>query len=101
MLLISRLRLKKGILWRAAVLFAAMFAVAFAIPILAYNALFLSGLMLFLFVLVLFGSKFCLDENWNTVIFVGLFAYTVQHISYQLYTLICNLLNVGGNIYAN
>ncbi|MCI8369627.1 MAG: GHKL domain-containing protein [Clostridia bacterium] len=101
MLLISRLRLKKGILWRAAVLFAAMFAVAFAIPILAYNALFLSGLMLFLFVLVLFGSKFCLDENWSTVIFVGLFAYTVQHISYQLYTLICNLLNVGGNIYAN
>lgn len=101
MLLISRLRLRKGILWRAPVFFIAMFAVAFAIPILAYNALFLSGLMLFLFALVLVGSKFCVDENWSTLLFVGMFAYTVQHISYQLYTLICNLLNVGGNIYAN
>lgn len=101
MLLLFRLHLKKGIIWRAAIFIAVIFLITFAIPILAYDALFLSGLMLFLFTLVFVGSKFCVDESWGTLLFVGLFAYTVQHISYQLYTLACILLNVGGNIYAN
>ncbi len=101
MIIIFRLNPKRNVWWRILVCFIVACGLAFAIPVIHDSALYLSFMSIALFSITVFIAKFCMDESWKTVIFVGMFAYTVQHISYQLYTLVCNLLNVGGNIYTS
>lgn len=98
-LFMFRLKRRGGILWRAAVTLFVCVGAAFAMPVINGSSAYLSAMVIALFSLTLGGLKFCFDETWSTILFVGMFAYTVQHISYQLYTVICRLLNVGGNIY--
>ncbi|HIW03805.1 MAG TPA: GHKL domain-containing protein [Firmicutes bacterium] len=64
-----------------------MAGVAFAIPVLAYNALYCSAIFLVLFALSVVAMKFCYAENGAVIIFCGIAAYSVQHIAYQLFDL--------------
>lgn len=61
--------------------------VSFAIPVLAYNALYCSVMFLVIFGITLVGMKFCCDESWVTVLFRGIAAYTTQHIAYEIFDL--------------
>ncbi len=99
LLFLFRLRIRKGIFWRAPVAALCCIAAGFAIPVVQESSVYLSVMVIALFVVTLCGVKLCVDETWSTILFVGMFAYTVQHISYQTYTLFCNILGVGGNIY--
>lgn len=92
---------RDGSVWRISLTVVVTILVAFAVPVIQKNSLYLSVMVIGLFAITLFGMKFCFDESWNTILFVGMFAYTIQHISYQIYTIMCNLLNVGGNIYTS
>lgn len=60
---------------------------SFAIPILAYNALYCSVMFLLIFGISLLGIKLCYDERWMTVVFRGIAAYTTQHIAYEIFDL--------------
>lgn len=72
---------------RIAVSFVVCMGFSFALPVLAYNALYCSAVFLLMFVFSLFWMKFCFDENLMSVLFRGFAAYTVQHIAYQIYDL--------------
>lgn len=100
-LFFRRMTFREGGVWRVAVTVITTILITFAVPVIQKNSAYLSVMVIGLFMLTLFGMKFCFDESWNTILFVGMFAYTIQHISYQIYTIACNLLNVGGNIYTS
>ena len=60
---------------------------AFAIPVIAYNALYCSFVFLFMFAITLPAFKICYELNWVSVVFRGVAAYTTQHIAYQIFDL--------------
>ncbi len=66
---------------------------SFAIPVVAYNALYCSVVFLLMFGFSLLTMKMCFEESWVTVIFRGLAAYTTQHIAYQIFDLL--VLGIG------
>lgn len=60
----------------------ALIAFAFAIPIFAYNAAYLSFIFIVLFAASLLVLKLCFAESLYKITFCGILAYTVQHMSY-------------------
>ncbi len=63
---------------------SSLMAVAFAIPIVAFNAAWASVMFIFMFVCTLIALRICFDESvWN-IVFCGIVAYTVEHIAYVL-----------------
>ena len=70
----------------------AISGISMLIPIAYYNAWFISVMFLFMFVLTVIGIKFCFSESWWNVIFCGLAAYSVQHMSYIIYNSLVKVL---------
>lgn len=65
------------------------FAVAFAVPIVDYNALFSSLLFFILFFLsTVLLKTLCYDESWLNVFFCTTAAYLVQHTAFETYNFI-------------
>lgn len=96
----GKLKRKSDYYWRLGLSMAILVAVTFALPILSYSSFYTIILFLVIFALTLCAVKSFCDENWGSIIFCGCWAYTVQHISYQIYTLIITLLDINaGNIY--
>lgn len=58
----------------------------------AYTGWYTSLMFLVLFCYTIFPLSFSFNINFKTVFFIGVTAYTVQHLSYQLVSLISNLL---------
>lgn len=73
---------------RAVAALAALFLAAWAVPILYYNAWYVSGLFLALFLITLPAMKFCFDEPLENLLFCGIAGYTIQHLAYLLFTVI-------------
>ena len=59
--------------------------VSFALPILGYNAFFSSVLFLSIFAVTVLCLKFCYNESWLNIFFCAIAAYTVQHVSFEVY----------------
>lgn len=92
---------KRPCFWRRVGLSTiALYALAFGFPILGYNAL-ASSLMFFtLFIASVVALKVCYDESWLNVFFCGIIAYTAQHISYELNSLLVVILGLNSiNVY--
>lgn len=66
---------------------AACVGIAFAIPVIAYNAFYCSLVFTFMFAVTLPFLKICYELNWVSVVFRGVAAYTTQHIAYQVFDL--------------
>lgn len=65
-----------------------------SLPFIKYDAIYVSFLFLILFASSLVYLKFCFDESWGTILFCGIMAYTVQHLSYitgNFLTMVFNL----------
>lgn len=79
---------------RVALSVVALYVLAFLFPIFAYNALY-STLMFFLFFsATIFALRICYDESWLNILFCALLAYTVQHIAYELSSLVALVLDM-------
>ncbi len=74
---------------------AALFLVAWLVPILQYNAWYVSGLFLTLFLCTLPAMKFCFDEPWENILFCGIAGYTIQHLAYLIFTVIGELTQIN------
>lgn len=70
---------------------AALFLVAWLVPILQYNAWYVSGLFLTLFLCTLPAMKFCFDEPMGNLLFCGIAGYTLQHLAYLMFTVMSEL----------
>lgn len=71
------------------------FGCAFAVPISDHPA-WLSFMYMFLFAVSLLCMKLCFDVSWIKLLFCALFAYTLQHIAYELYDVLIVLLGAYG-----
>lgn len=81
----SRLARRDKFVWRAALSLVLIFAIAFALPILRYDAVWVSVLFLTIFAASVGAAMFCFDETaWN-VLFCCVAAYIVQHFAYVLF----------------
>lgn len=87
-----KLRRRDSFILRIFFCIAGLFAVAFLMPIVAYNAVWTSFMFISFFVFTLIAMKICFNESWWNVLFCGLAAYTVQHLSYVIYSGIMDLL---------
>lgn len=80
---------RRPLFWlRLPLCIAACFGVAYAIPVLAYNAWFCSALFIALFAVTLAMMPVCFDEKPSAVIFGAIAGYTVQHIAYVLFDIL-------------
>ena len=77
--------------------------IAFAIPVLAYNAIYTSIVFLSLFIVTLFAIKFCYESNFISILFRGIAAYTTQHIAYQCFSLLMYIFTffIGGSNFSS
>ena len=99
-LISGKLKRKPNYFLRLAVSMAILVAVTFALPILSYSSFYTMILFFVIFALTLCETKYCRDGSWGSIVFCGCWAYTVQHVSYQIYTLLITLLEINtGNIY--
>lgn len=71
------------------------YAVAFAIPIVYYNAAYCSFIFLCLFAVTVLTMKLRYKESWYNVIFCALAGYTAQHIAFELYDFLVTAFNVS------
>ena len=84
-----RLSKKKNFIVRVLIVSALDIGSAFAIPVLGYNAAFVSLLFFLLFaVSTVFLIFICYNESWFTVIFYSVAALCIQHVSFEIYNFI-------------
>jgi len=74
------------------------FFMSFIIPIVSYDAIYISIMFFCLFVISVLAAFFCFDQPFINIIFCTIAGYTVQHIAYSVYQLvmISSMLD-GGN----
>lgn len=96
-LIAYRMKRKKYFYIRAVSALVCLAAFTLALPVPFYNAMYLSLLFILIFMATLIALKFCLNEPLGNVIYCGFFSYNQQHISYQLYNIICILFGYDAN----
>ncbi len=74
------------------------FGLAFAIPIIAYNAFYCTVVFIALFVVSLIAIRFCFDADWITILFYALTGYAIQHLAYEIFDLVVVLTGVNGGL---
>ncbi len=77
-----------------------LYAVTFALPIIDYSPIFVSILFCVLFIVSLCAMALCFKERWAVILFCGIWAYTVQHLSYILGNYLTIMTNIpNGSVY--
>ena len=81
------------------------FLLAFLIPIVSYDSIYVSLLFIVLAIISFVALMFCFDESIINILFCGVSSYCMQHIAYSLYQtfMIITLLDGGNslNIYGS
>ena len=96
-LLMYRVKRRVHFVLRTAAALVFLLAFTFALPIPYYNAFYSSALFLLIFAVTLVALKFCFNASWGQVIYSGFFSYNEQHISFQIYSLLCLPLDINAN----
>ena len=78
-----------------AVCFVVSCVLIFFFPIIKYEPFNISLLFIFIFALDLLSCKILFKEKFQTILFVSVASYTLQHISYSLYNLLVDNLYLG------
>lgn len=73
------------------------FGCAFAFPIVSEHPAWLSFMYMSLLGVTLLCMKLCFNETWIKLLFCAVYAYTLQHIAYQLYDVLIILLGAYGS----
>ncbi len=74
---------------------AVYFVFSYFFPIFSDDAFYCSFTFLAIFVVSVILCKFVFDESWLTVTFCCIAGYTVQHLSYEIYMLMLNLMGAN------
>ena len=81
------------------------FLLAFLIPIVSYDSIYVSLLFIVLAIISFVALMFCFDESIINILFCGVSSYCMQHIAYSLYQtfMVITLLDGGNslNIYGS
>lgn len=95
-----RLRLRGMFPLRLALCLAALYAITFFFPLAAYNTMYSTFVFFTLYVCTLIAMKAVFNESWKTLLFCSIAAYTVQHMSYELFNFVVLVsgLNNGASL---
>ncbi len=91
-----RLRLKRRYPLRLSLCLVALYAIAFFFPIAVYDTLYSTFIFLSLYICSLVALKLIFDEPWKTLLFCSIAAYTIQHMSYEIFNLIVMMTGLTG-----
>ena len=95
----NRLKLKKNGLIRILIAVPICFLVALFFPLFksfSYSWWYSSLMFFALFCACFLSMLFIFEEPGQKIFFISIAAYTTQHLSYQIYSLIVNLIDVEG-----
>lgn len=73
-------------------------------PLMDYTVMYNSGIFFAIFLMTLFGFRFCFEESWWNILFCALAAYSVQHIAFVTYNMVImgldleNILSQMGSV---
>lgn len=81
-----KLRRRPYFALRIALSVVAIYGVTFLLPIVAYNAFYVSFMFLLMFGMTIVGLRVCFDAPLLNIVFCAVAAYSVQHIAYEVYT---------------
>lgn len=82
-----RLGKRSRFVLRFAMVSAACIVVSVFFPVLSYDAIYSSVLFLVLFLVSMAGLMFCYNEKPFNIVYCAIAAYTVRHLSFQLFSL--------------
>ena len=82
------LKKRSGFLWRVILSIAAIYLIVFFFPIISFDAFYVSAMFIVFFGFTVAGLYICYKEPFVNIIFCAVAAYAVQHIAYELYTLL-------------
>lgn len=82
-----RLGKRSRFVLRFALVSAACIVVSVFFPVLSYDAIYSSVLFLVLFLVSMAGLMFCYNEKPFNIVYCAIAAYTVRHLSFQLFSL--------------
>jgi hypothetical protein len=91
---------RKRDFWKRTVLFnVLMLIIAWFYPA-GYTAVYQSIMFFFFFLCTLLVKKLCYDEPFENILFCGIAGYTIQHLSFLLYTIFMDATRIG-DIFGN
>ena len=93
--LVKNLRRRDNFTLRVFLCVVALFLISFLMPIVAYATWWTIIMFFLLFFFSLFALKICFKESWWNVVFCGLAAYTIQHISYIIFSSVNDILSIA------
>lgn len=96
--LVYRFKTRSYFLLRMAAALVMCFAFAFAVPILAENAIWYCAMFFLLFAFTVFMLWFCFKEKFLTVVFYAVAGYTFQHIAHEFYSLCALAMNFSSGV---
>jgi len=97
-LFLFRLDKKSHFYWRLLLSVIVAMGFAFAFPIPNDNSFYTMGMFFAMFLLSYGLILFCFKGDWKTLFFSAICGYTSEHLSYETYQAITNL--IGSNTYA-
>lgn len=105
LIFVANLRRRSRFILRAVGSVGGLFLFAFLFPIVAYNAVWTCFMFFMMFFASLCAIKICFKECWWNIVFCGLAAYTIQHISFVLFDALSDVgemllgLELQSNVY--
>lgn len=94
-LYVYKLRRKSHFPLRVMAALLVFFGFSYWFPVPTNDALYCSFTFFVLFLVSFFLCKFLYKESWLTVTFCCFAGYTTQHLSYEIYTLVVNLMGAN------
>lgn len=102
-LFLFRMSRRSPFLPRLALTITLCFSVTALFPVLRYDAVYISLMFSFFFLITLLGARLCFDLNWPGCLFCTVAGYSIQHLASVLYSLISDLTGIayGGGVYGS
>lgn len=95
-----RLKRRKNFWLRLCIALVVCYGVAVGFPLFewSYNAAYISLLFISLFTVTLGMCALCFEEPFVNILFCGVAAYAVQHMAFQLYSMIINATGLNNEM---
>jgi len=102
-LFLFRMKRRRRFPLRLALAAALCFLAAAVCPATHYNAVYISLMFTFFFLVTLGAIRMCFDLSWLSCLFCAVAGYSIQHVASVCYSLVSRLtgLGWGGGVYSN
>lgn len=91
-----RMERRKHFLWRLLLCLVVCYGIALLYPLASYSGWYASLMFISFFVITYLGLLFCFEITWMNGFFIAITSYTVQHLAYELYSLMSQAVSLSG-----